>query len=244
MPVQKQNLRIAENNIPVNIFIERRKNVRASIVKNGVNIRLPLFFSSSQKEETIDRLKEWASKKIKSSKALQSKLYAKTYNNGQSLKIQDKEFVLSIISTDRKSLTGKIKGSQILIEIPENCSADIQSKYLPRLISNLMSKCFYQRVLNRVEAINAKFFDAEIKRFSLKYTSSIWGSCSSSGGVTLSSRLLLAPQSVLDYVIVHELAHFQHRNHSKAFWDEVQRVMPDYQEKEKWLKQNDHVCDF
>ncbi|MEX2588994.1 MAG: M48 family metallopeptidase [Chitinophagales bacterium] len=244
MSAQKQNLRIAEHNIPVNIYVERRRNVRASIVKSGVNIRIPFFFSAAETEKTIHRLKDWAFKKIESSTALQNKLYPRSYYSGQKIRVQEQEFTLNLEQANRKSFSGKIKGDTIFISLPEDATAEEQSQFLPRLISNLMSKCFYQRTFNRVEAINQKYFGKKIKRFSLKYTASIWGSCSGRGGITLSSRLLLAPQEALDYVIVHELAHFEHPNHSAAFWNEVARVMPNYQEQEKWLKKNGHLCDF
>ncbi len=60
-----------------------------------------------------------------------------------------------------------------------------------------------------------------------------WGSCSSRGSLNFSWRLVLAPIEAVDYVVVHELAHLKHRNHSKEFWAEVARMCPDYKQ---WLK--------
>lgn len=65
-----------------------------------------------------------------------------------------------------------------------------------------------------------------------------WGSCSSRGGLNFNWRLSMAPEGVLEYVVVHELCHFIHMNHSKAFWDLVETLMPDYPEKRAWLKEN------
>lgn len=65
-----------------------------------------------------------------------------------------------------------------------------------------------------------------------------WGSCSSRGSLNFSWRLVMAPMEVIDYIIVHELAHIEHMNHSKAFWARVGEIMPDYREKVKWLKEN------
>ena len=65
-----------------------------------------------------------------------------------------------------------------------------------------------------------------------------WGSCSSKGNLNFNWRLMLAPPRVLDYVVVHELCHRKEMNHSKAFWDAVETVLPDYVQLRKWLKDN------
>ena len=63
-----------------------------------------------------------------------------------------------------------------------------------------------------------------------------WGSCSSKGTLSFNYRLIFAPPAVLDYVVVHELCHLTHMNHSKAFWSMVGTVMPDYQVYKVWLR--------
>lgn len=65
-----------------------------------------------------------------------------------------------------------------------------------------------------------------------------WGSCSSLGTISLTWRLIMAPPQVIDYVIVHELAHLIVHNHSAAFWKEVERMQPDYRQNRNWLKKN------
>ena len=65
-----------------------------------------------------------------------------------------------------------------------------------------------------------------------------WGSCSSVGNLNFNCLLMLAPPEVVDYVIVHELAHRKQMNHSEAFWAEVEAVLPDYRKQKRWLKDN------
>ena len=64
-----------------------------------------------------------------------------------------------------------------------------------------------------------------------------WGSCSSRGTLSFNYRLIFAPPAVLDYVVIHELCHLTHMNHSKDFWNMVSSVMPDYKIHRKWLKE-------
>jgi len=65
-----------------------------------------------------------------------------------------------------------------------------------------------------------------------------WGSCSSSGSVNFSWRLVMAPLEIVDYVVVHELVHLGQPDHSKAFWEKVRDIMPDYKRRRHWLQEN------
>lgn len=76
------------------------------------------------------------------------------------------------------------------------------------------------------------------KRISIRGQKTRWGSCSSKGTLSFNWRLMLAPPAVLDYVVVHELCHLTHMNHSKAFWQDVESVCPDYRNLRKWLKEH------
>lgn len=65
-----------------------------------------------------------------------------------------------------------------------------------------------------------------------------WGSCSSKGNVNFNFRLVMVPEEVMEYVVVHELCHLRYMNHSKDFWNEVGKYMPDYEKHKEWLKKN------
>lgn len=73
-------------------------------------------------------------------------------------------------------------------------------------------------------------------RITIRDQKTRWGSCSAKGTLSFNWRLMLAPPAVLDYVIVHELCHLTHMDHSKAFWALVESVCPDYRTHRKWLK--------
>jgi hypothetical protein len=77
-----------------------------------------------------------------------------------------------------------------------------------------------------------------VQRVVVRNQRSRWGSCSARGVISLNWRLIQTPAHVRDYIILHELAHLRHMNHSSRFWQEVKRLCPDFEAAERWLKDN------
>lgn len=84
----------------------------------------------------------------------------------------------------------------------------------------------------------AQLVGRKFGRLTLRDTRSRWGSCSSEGNLMYSWRLVMAPETVLDYVAAHEVAHLVHMDHSSAFWAQVSAIFPDYQVPRSWLRDN------
>jgi predicted metal-dependent hydrolase len=71
-----------------------------------------------------------------------------------------------------------------------------------------------------------------------------WASCSPRGGLAFHWKCMMAPQTVIDYIVVHELCHFHHRDHTEAFWNEVDKVVPDFLERKEWLRRRGASLDL
>jgi predicted metal-dependent hydrolase len=107
-------------------------------------------------------------------------------------------------------------------------------------IQKHLRKLAQQEMPARVMELSA-FHGIEVSRVSVRNQKSRWGSCSRKGTISLNWRLIQTPLFVRDYIILHELAHRRQMNHSNKFWQEVERLCPDYLTAERWLKSNQSV---
>ena len=229
---------------PVIIRLERRNDCSASIRKGGIRISIPISLGREEMARQIIQLKQWARQKIAERPELFKPKEMKTYSHGDRLKVGDDEYILNICHKDKAGSSARISGNDIHLTISSNLSEEMKRKH----ISTLLSRCVAMRRINdlkaKVEELNRRHFNQPIGRISFKNNRSNWGSCSRAGNINISTRLLFAPTDVLEYVCIHELAHLIEHNHSDRFWNHVENAMPDYREKEKWLKVNRDKCTF
>ena len=163
-----------------------------------------------------------------------------------------------IIKSDRKTIAIQIKpDGQVVVRCPKRMrieearrfaesKADWIAKYLakrplqdvakytPKEIEQLREQA---RILvtERVRYF-APIIGVSYGQIAIRTQHTRWGSCSSKGNLNFNCLLALVPSEVLDYVVVHELCHRKELNHSARFWNQVERILPDYKARKKWLK--------
>ncbi len=242
--VERYFIELNGRKIPVQFIRERRRSVRFAIGQKAVLVRFPSVLDSHQEKMHLQRLKSWLESVLQKQEGLLDHLAGKQYQSGDQITIGGRKFELKIELEDRKTMAGKLNGRTIQIKIPKDADDLSLSQNIKRLLSKIIAQEFLGEIRQRVEALNEKHFGKNIKDVKLRYHTSSWGKCSSDGSIILSTRLLFAPPPVIDYVIIHELAHLEFFDHSPKFWSLVYSVMPDYKEKQKWLKENSYQCDF
>lgn len=114
----------------------------------------------------------------------------------------------------------------------------VTGKHTPSRLLQKWLACQAEEAVLRQVKIRAIQMGVQPATLAIRNQRTRWGSCSSRGTLSFNWRLIMAPPEVLDYVVVHELAHMKERNHSKAFWAVVARYCPDYLKYRTWLKQN------
>lgn len=106
---------------------------------------------------------------------------------------------------------------------------------------NRMMEAWYRKKAKEVFGKRVEYYSPfvgkTVHRIAIRGQHTRWGSCSSKGNLNFNWRLMLAPAEIIDYVVVHELCHLLHMNHSKEFWNSVERILPDYKVSKKWLSE-------
>jgi hypothetical protein len=95
--------------------------------------------------------------------------------------------------------------------------------------------------IGAVAASEADRLELEPGRITIRDQRTRWGSCSTSGTLSFNWRLVIGPGHALRYVVVHELIHIRHHNHSRAFWDALSEAMPDWRRSAAWLRANERL---
>ena len=117
---------------------------------------------------------------------------------------------------------------------------EMAERGVPDYIKNpALEKLYRQRAKEQLQhrtSYFAKKMGVSYGKITVRAAKTRWGSCSVQGNLNFHWKLILMPAEVLDYVVVHELAHRKEMNHSSLFWAEVERILPDYRERRKWLK--------
>lgn len=239
------SLVIDDVHVPIKIKKEYRRNIRYSITGKSINVLIPKGLIGKSVDSVVSEVKDWAIKEFEKKPSLLNRFRVIVYQHGEFIKVFGQDFQLLISEENRKGLSGKmLKGNYIEIRAPQNADQHLLHGAIGKLLSRVLSSHFHKDIVDRVQAFNKAYFKERIDTIRLKNNQSNWGSCSSKRNINLSSRLLLAPTPVLDYVIVHELAHLKEMNHSPKFWKIVRDVMPDYEKKEDWLKAHGHTLKY
>jgi predicted metal-dependent hydrolase len=235
-----------ENSVSVSlkVFKELRTSWRISLSKNGAILRLPNFFNKKDTEQKIEWSKNWIAEQLKAKPQLRTGFIHRVFKTGDTIKIAGKRYILHFTFTkDATRLGAKVIEDEIRITSPELDEKSL-IKSVALLLSKVSAKLAKNYIHKRVDDLNDQYFKQDIGKITFKYNTSNWGSCSTKSNINFSTRLLLAPLDVIDYVIIHELSHLIHMNHSDKFWSLVGTIMPEYKIHEKWLKLNSHLCDF
>jgi hypothetical protein len=242
--VREEKIEVEGVSFAVKVYRESRPASRVSVSGQNIIVRLP---GSLNREELVweeARLRALAIKKIVENIDRFKPVPRKKYRNNSFLRIGGKEYILRLSYRPGRTSRARLDGNTVVMEISSRLKSVRKHEVIARLLGRLIGNERLPVLRMKIAELNEKYFQKTVNKISFKNNRSRWGSCTARGNISISTRLIAAPEEVLEYVCVHELAHLVEMNHSDRFWALVSKAMPDYMNSEKWLKNNQNTCGF
>ena len=249
-----QNVQYEGESIEYVLIQGRRKTISITVEPDQkVLVKAPDQVSREEIQHVVQKKAPWIIKKRRRL-ADQSATDVLGFTEGRQLWYQGKAYFLKIykeenqkeskqeaakkeafvMEREREKRHGRVAllGEQMIVYAESGQDAEIRKHLL---------QWYYQQAgqwIAKLVANYSSFFEESVNRISIKDQKSLWGSCSSKRNMNFNWRLLMAPEPVCDYVIIHELCHLVHMNHSADFWHLVESICPAYLQYKKWLREN------
>ena len=209
----------------------QRNTIGLQITKDAqLIVRAPLFASEDYIYKLISRKEVWIKSKLDFFKKRQNQTTPKKFVEGENFLFLGHSFPLKISENLPKAV---MLEDALLISDVVMCNArdHIENWYKAQALEHIT-----QRTQHFAKLAGLGYSSIRINN---GYTR--WGSCGYKETLNFTWRLIMAPQRIIDYVVIHELMHLKQMNHSRRFWKEVAMMCPTYKEDERWLKQNGHL---
>jgi len=218
---------------------ERKKTLAINITPTAqVIVLAPRFLSIENIRRIVKKRANWILKKTEFFKNLGTLYPEKELVSGEQLLFLGRKYRLKIKETQKGcSKTPKLIGRRIFISIDKSLSKEKRKKAIRDILVNwYFSKA--QNVVEQRARRYRKLMGLNYAGIDIKNQKRRWGSCSNGGILRFNWKIAMAPISIVDYIVVHELCHLKVKNHSADFWRQVSLVLPDYQTSRDWLKDN------
>ncbi len=221
-----------------------RKRLGVSVHPNG-RIQVSSNKSLAQKQiiKFLESNRTWIEKSLKEAEAIQEKYPPKLFSSGETYPYLGGDYQLQIQASKQTNL--RFTGGAILFEspVPEpQWTTELRQAYFQAF------KKSYRQVAEQIMSQRIEFYAHQMqlmpKAVKFRGQKTIWGSCSPENNISLNYKLIVAPIQVVDYVLIHELAHIRHKDHSKRFWALVEQHTPYRRYSRDWLREHHFKAEF
>lgn len=222
--------------------IVRSRRATADIVveRDGqIVVRVPQSISQQRIEDLIEAKRYWIYKTLAAWRDLNATKVLREYRNGEGFLYLGRSYRLTLVGEQDEPLLlkeGRFRLRRGLVDRGEvsGAKAAFRDYFIARGL---------ERIPERVRYFAPKV-GVKPRHLDVRELGHRWAACSPKGNLAFHWKCMMAPPTIIDYIVVHELCHFHHLNHTEAFWNEVDKVMPAYRERKEWLKQNGAAMDL
>jgi predicted metal-dependent hydrolase len=222
--------------ITFNIKKSRRKTLSIYIERDGtVTVIAPENLTDQEIEDVLKKKAYRIYKALAEWEVTNTAKVDREYVNGQSFMYLGRNYRLEIVNDDQeKPLI--LKNGYFLLRKKDKAKAN-------QIFKEFYKEKGYPKIVERVERYKKKI-DVNPKQIRIMELKNRWASCSEKGNLNFHWKCIMAPPDVLSYIVAHELVHLVHKNHTKAFWNEIDKVVPDFQRHIEWLRLNGAAMDI
>jgi predicted metal-dependent hydrolase len=222
----------------------RQKRLGVTVHPSGrIKVSSNKTLSQRQILKFLEENRDWLQQSLRQASELRKKYPPKVFRTGEAYPYLGADYELRILPSQRLHL--RFAEQKILFHspIPE---ADWTPEY--RLQYFQAFKRSYRQVAEQIMGQRIRYYGQKMgllpRAVQFRGQKSIWGSCSPDNKISLNFKLIVAPIQVVDYVLIHELAHIRHKNHSQDFWRLVEQYTPHRHYSRDWLREHQFKADF
>ncbi len=228
-----KNIKYQNKTIAYTVSKARIKNFYVSVQNGEVVVKAPWYVTSSQIQDVVESKRNWIMEQLE--KYQNSPRKAKDYADGERFQILGESYYLNIYYKDIATAMLNVENGKISIILPLQYAENDNTEQIKKMID----KMYYMVAEKEVEMAmekTRKMVGLAPEEYRIKKVKSVWGTCSSNKKITINQNLMMYSRRAIEYVVLHEVCHLKYMNHSKKFWEMVEKYMPDYKEAEKELK--------
>jgi len=242
-----QQIEIGNQLIDYEVIRTDRKTLGISLDKDKkLTVRSPKKAEDEWIKKVLKKKTSWILDKLSEVDKIKPAPKPKEFLSGEKLPYLGRRYRLKVRPDDEiNSVEVKLYHGKFIINCPST-TYNNDSERIEKIRESLIEwyrEHAKRKIKERVEKYKEQL-DVEPNNVVIKKQKKRWGSCSSKDNLNFNWKIIMAPMTIVDYLVVHELTHLKHNNHSKEFWKTVESIIPDYEERLKWLKINGRQMDF
>lgn len=219
---------------------DQRRTADIVIERNGlISVRVPEHLSEEQADAVVEHKRLWIYRNLAEWRDLNAARVVREWVNGEGFLYLGCAYRLLLTQEQDEPL--KLKDSRFCLQrkIVEAGGEDAARQVFEKFYAEKALERIKKRVAYFAPKVGVAPLSAEVREIGYR-----WATCTPDGRLSFHWKCMMASPKVIDYIVVHELCHLHHLDHTDAFWNEVDKVMPDYAERKSWLRENGAALDI